>query len=80
MWQRLNHGYRILATGFCFSVFGIGGLILSLLVLPVQRLWIRDVGQRKTAARYLVHRSFKFFIRLMRVTGVFHFDFPIILV
>jgi 1-acyl-sn-glycerol-3-phosphate acyltransferase len=76
MWQRLNHGYRILATGFCFSVFGIGGLILSLLVLPVQRLWIRDVGQRKTAARYLVHRSFKFFIRLMRVTGVFHFDFP----
>lgn len=76
MWQRFNHSYRILATGFCFSIFGLGGLVLSLLVFPVQRLLIRDAVQRRIAARYTVHRSFKFFIALMRLTGVFYFEFP----
>lgn len=76
MWQKINHGYRILATGFCFSIFGLGGLLLSLLVFPAQRLFIQNHNQRCIAARYTVHRSFKMFISLMRLVGVFHFDFP----
>lgn len=76
MWQQLNHGYRVLATGFCFSVFGIGGLVLSLLLFPVQRLFIQNATKRRIVARYTVHRSFKFFISLMRLVGVFHFNFP----
>ena len=76
MLKRFNHSYRVLATGFCFSVFGIGGLLLSLLLLPMQRLWLRDAHKSKIAARYTVHVSFKFFIRLMRVLGVVDFDFP----
>ncbi|MCT6698234.1 lysophospholipid acyltransferase family protein [Rheinheimera sp. 4Y26] len=76
MWQKLNHLYRILATGFCFSVFGLGGLVLSLLVFPVQRLLIPDQHKRRQVARYTVHRSFRFFIGLMRGLGVFNFDFP----
>jgi len=72
----LNYAYRVLATGFCFSVFGIGGLVLSLFILPLQRIWLRDAQKSKIAARYTVHLSFKFFIRLMRGTGVVDFAFP----
>lgn len=72
---RLNHIYRILATGFCFACFGLGGIALSLFVFPLQRLIIRDVERRKLRARYTVHRTFRFFINMMKFVGVFNFDF-----
>lgn len=75
MQQKLNHMYRILGTGFCFVCFGIGGIILSLLVFPAQRLFINDVEQRKSQARRTVHRAFRFFIGLMRHIGIFNFNF-----
>ncbi|CAM3692086.1 lysophospholipid acyltransferase family protein [Rheinheimera salexigens] len=73
--QQLNHWYRILATGFCFAVFGIGGVLLSLTVFPLQRLFIRDLEQRKRHARHTVHKAFKGFIALMRFVGIFNFNF-----
>ncbi len=75
MMQRLNHLYRILATGFCFACFGIGGCLLSLLVFPAQRVFIRDPQCRKNQARHTVHVSFRIFIGLMRRLGIFTFDF-----
>lgn len=72
--QRLNHGYRVLATGFCFVCFGLGGLLLSLLVFPLQRLLITDTQKRKALARRTVHHTFALFIGLMRTVGVFNFD------
>lgn len=72
--QKLNHYYRTLATGFCFVCFGLGGLLLSLTVLPLQKLFIRDEQRSKAAARRTVHRSFGFFLGLMRFTGIFNFD------
>lgn len=57
-------------------MFGVGGLLLSLLVFPMQRLFIRDITTRRQRARYTVHKSFKFFIKMMEHTGVFYFDFP----
>lgn len=73
--QQLNHWYRILATGFCFATFGIGGILLSVTVFPLQRLFISDVEQRKRQARHTVHITFKFFIALMRFVGIFNFNF-----
>ncbi|MBU2115253.1 MAG: 1-acyl-sn-glycerol-3-phosphate acyltransferase [Gammaproteobacteria bacterium] len=73
--QRLNHWYRILATGFCFVAFGVGGVLLSLTVLPLQRLLIRDTEQRKCRARHTVHLTFRSFIKLMQWVGIFNFDF-----
>lgn len=75
MLKALNHSYRILGTGFCFVCFGIGGIILSLLVFPAQRLFIRDIEQRKHRARHTVHVAFHFFIGLMRRLRIFNFDF-----
>ncbi len=73
MFRQLNRFWRILATGFCFAVFGVGGLLLTLFWFPLQRLVYRDTSCRKRAARKTVHYSFKFFVALMHYLGAIHF-------
>jgi 1-acyl-sn-glycerol-3-phosphate acyltransferase len=75
--SRLNYYYRILGTGFCFTAFGFGGVLLSLLVFPLQRVLIPEVGRRKKVARHTVHLSFRFFIAMMRMLGIFSYDLEV---
>lgn len=70
----LNYFWRVIATGLCFALFGVGGLLLSLFVLPLQRVAIKDEVAQKTVARKTVHYSFKFFIAFMQFVGIFKFD------
>lgn len=70
----LNYFWRVIATGLCFALFGIGGLLLSLFVLPLQRVVIKDEVAQKAVARKTVHYSFKFFIAFMQFVGIFKFD------
>ncbi len=74
MLKTLNHFWRIVATGFCFACFGLGGVFLTLFIFPLQKLFIKEQGKQKQAARKTVHYTFKFFIGLMTFTGVFSFD------
>lgn len=68
--KRINYAWRIAATGFCFTVFGLGGLLLTLTVfpflyiLPVNRQWKREKAQG------LIHISFRLFAWLMQFVGV----------
>ena len=52
-WSR---GWRILATGFSFAVFGMGGLLLQVLVFPVLNLLVRQPERRVRAARAISRR------------------------
>lgn len=74
MFKALNYGWRLLATAVCFSLFGIGGLFLTVFVFPLQKLCIRDKQAQKRAARKTVHYSFRFFIATMAFTRIFEFD------
>ncbi|PKI13852.1 lysophospholipid acyltransferase family protein [Colwellia sp. 12G3] len=74
MFKSLNHLWRIVATGFCFAFFGLGGVFLSFFIFPLQKLFINDVAKQKKIARKTVHYIFKFFIGMMAFTGVFSFD------
>ncbi|MFT4179572.1 MAG: lysophospholipid acyltransferase family protein [Thermomonas sp.] len=71
---RLNHGWRIIATGLSFLAFGVGGLLLGVLVFPAINLLVRDAARRRRMARRLVQRSFGFHIELMRVLGVLTYE------
>lgn len=66
--------WRVFATGVCFSVFGIGGLVLTLVVFPLQNVLEADINTRKNRARATVHYCFKFFVGLMHHTGVIRFN------
>lgn len=61
----ISQFFRVVATGFSFSVFGLGGILLSLVIFPIQTLLIRDQQKRKRIARMTVHHSFKLFVALM---------------
>lgn len=70
----INRGWRLLGTGLSFAVFGIGGLILAVIVFPAISLLTRDPDTRARRARSTVSRSFRAFLWMMHGLGVFDFD------
>ncbi|QTG88723.1 1-acyl-sn-glycerol-3-phosphate acyltransferase [Vibrio furnissii] len=66
--NRLFQYYRILATGFCFGLFGLGGLVLSFVIIPLIRLTTSDQIQREYRVQRVIQATFNFFCKLMRCT------------
>ncbi len=66
----LHYYWRIAATALCFTAFGLGSLLLALLVLPVISLCCHDPQRRQRRLQGAVHHSFRFFVWLMCVTGI----------
>lgn len=76
LWQIINRTWRRFATGLCFVIFGLGGLLLSITALPALALLSHgNERQREVRARRLVQMTFRWFIGIMKWTGVFNFDF-----
>lgn len=73
MGERLERWYRIVATGFCFFVFGSGGVILGL-CFPLLYLLFWTKQSRLRASRFIVHHFFRFFIGLMRFVRVLDYE------
>ena len=70
----LDRPWRVLATGFCFAMFGLGGLLLRLIVFPPLALLVRESQRRAELARAAIHWCFRAFIELMRLVGVLRYD------
>lgn len=68
--SRINYYWRILATGCCFACFGLGGFALSITILPLIRLMPASAERKAELSQYVVHHSFRLFIRLMCGCGV----------
>ncbi len=65
----MNKYWRIVATGFCFTVFGLGGLTLSFVIIPLIRLTSRDSIQREYRVQNVIAFTFNIFCKLMKLTG-----------
>lgn len=72
--SRLNRLWRIVGTGLSFLAFGVGGVLLGVLVFPLINLIARDPATRRRWSRRLVQRSFAFHFGLMRALGVLTFE------
>jgi 1-acyl-sn-glycerol-3-phosphate acyltransferase len=70
MADRIERGWRVLATGLCFLTFGIGGLLFLLVFVPLLHLLVRDAGERVGLARRIIRLFFAGFVGMMRATGV----------
>jgi 1-acyl-sn-glycerol-3-phosphate acyltransferase len=66
----LNRLWRLIMTGFCFALFGVGGLLLSLVWFNLLLIVQRDRVKRRRLARRSIAASFRFFMNVMRLTGV----------
>lgn len=69
MERRETHLWRIAVTGTCFTLFGLGGLILGLLVFPAMMLLPGDAARRRARTRGLVQRAFRLFVHVMNGGG-----------
>lgn len=74
MVQRLDFAWRLFATGLSFSVFGVGGMVLGLLVFPLVHLLSKERDRANQRCQYLVHLAFRLFIWMMRTLGVLTYD------
>jgi 1-acyl-sn-glycerol-3-phosphate acyltransferase len=74
MLERLNHAWRVVGTGLSFLAFGVGGLVLRLLLIPPLQWLVRDPLRRKQRIRRLVQRSFAAHVELMRRLGVLTYE------
>jgi 1-acyl-sn-glycerol-3-phosphate acyltransferase len=70
MIRKINRYWRILATGFCFLCFSMGGLLLTLTVLPLIRLICADQTSIRNLTQSTVHHSFRLFVWMMQTCGV----------
>ncbi|KJZ09971.1 MULTISPECIES: lysophospholipid acyltransferase family protein [unclassified Halomonas] len=66
----LDQWRRGIGTFLSFTAFGIGGLIIGLVVAPLLQLGMRDPVRRQRLARRLIQRVFRAFIALMKGLGV----------
>lgn len=68
--RRDFYWWRILATGFSFVVFGLGGLFLGVLVFPLISLVSRSKADETRRCRWVIHICFRAFVWLMTTLGV----------
>ncbi len=61
---------RLLATGFCFLVFSIGGFFYALTYLTYIRLSSPDATTTKIRTQRAISTSFRFFVALMERVSV----------
>jgi len=67
--ERQTYHWRILVTGACLALFGVGGLVLGLIVFPALMLLPGDLGRRRRRTRRLVQRAFRLFVLVMTGAG-----------
>jgi 1-acyl-sn-glycerol-3-phosphate acyltransferase len=66
--------WRVFATGLSFTVFGIGGVLLRVLVFPLLHVLVRERAARERVARATIGWVFRLFVGLMRWLGVLRYD------
>ena len=73
--SRLDRVWRMLMTGLCFALFGLGGLTLSLVWFNLLLIFQRDRTQRRRLARRTISASFRLFLAVVRGVGVLDYRF-----
>jgi 1-acyl-sn-glycerol-3-phosphate acyltransferase len=66
----LNRGWRVLATGFSFAGFGIGGLLLGIVAFPLLLVVVRHHQRRSVLARWTIHHLFRLFVAMICGLGL----------
>jgi 1-acyl-sn-glycerol-3-phosphate acyltransferase len=75
MAERHTYVWRLLVTGSCFALFGLGGLLLGLLVFPAMLMLPGGPSRRRARTRAIVQRSFRLFVAVMSGLGGVRYDF-----
>ena len=61
----LNRLWRVAATGLSFALFGVGGLLLGVVVAPLMLAIVRHRRRRAALMRGVIHHLFRAFVAMM---------------
>ncbi len=70
----LERLWRLCGTAISFALFGVGWLVLALLVFPVINLIYRNRERRAEIAQRIVHATWKLFVQTMVGLRVIDFE------
>ncbi|MCW5752383.1 MAG: 1-acyl-sn-glycerol-3-phosphate acyltransferase [Alphaproteobacteria bacterium] len=68
--ERLNHAWRLAVTGLAFIGFGLGGVVLATLVIPLAGWTARDRVQARERGQRIVQWSFRLFATALQGLGI----------
>ena len=74
MLRRIEFAWRWLGTAFSYLSFGLGGLLFSLLIVPLLYLLPGGAAARTRRVQWLLHRILQGYVRMMSVLGVVTFE------
>lgn len=72
--SKIHYGWRWFATAFSFFIFGVGGIMIPLVVVPVLYCLPGGKTLREQRGQKFIHHSFGKFIWMMRFLGVLTYD------
>lgn len=70
-----NFAWRVIATGLSFTLFGLGGLVLSYLIIPMINVSSASLSVRHLRTQYAISTLFKFFVMMMQSFGLITYKF-----
>ncbi|MGC6389762.1 lysophospholipid acyltransferase family protein [Ewingella sp. S1.OA.A_B6] len=75
VWNNIfNRLWRWVSTGVFFALFGIGGLVLSLIWFTLLRLTVRRQDLLQQLTHSSIRNSFRFFLNALRLAGVMDYQ------
>ena len=74
MGSMIDRSWRFFGTAVSFLVFGIGGLVQTLLLFPLIAAFSRDEDTRTRRVRSVISRSFRAFLWMVESLGVMDFE------
>jgi 1-acyl-sn-glycerol-3-phosphate acyltransferase len=71
---RVNYGWRVVTTGLSFAFFGIGGVVIALLMTLFFYLTPFSSNTKQHVVRSTISATFRVFINFMRLCGILTFE------
>ncbi len=72
--DRIRLAGKILVSGVLFSILGIGGMLLSVLIIPFLKLAPGGLGARHRRGRWMMHVCFKAFVWALEGSGILRLE------
>lgn len=72
--DKIRYGWRWLATAFSFFMFGVGGVVIPLVVVPILYCLPGGRIRREQRGQRFIHYSFGRFIWMMKFLGVLTYE------
>jgi len=70
----VSYIWRLFGTACSFALFGVGGLVIGYIIIPVFAFFTPDPERRIVGTRRIIGRSMRLFVSFMALVGVLRYQ------